>query len=37
VKPSSDMWLSWQSVISEELILETLGCTMQELATTPSL
>jgi hypothetical protein len=37
VKPSSDMWLSWQSVISEELILETLGCTMQELATTPAL
>ena len=37
VKPSSDMWVSWQSLLCEEMILENLGCTMQELATSPSL
>lgn len=37
VKPSSDMWLSWQSLLCEEMILETLGCTMEELATDPAL
>jgi hypothetical protein len=37
VKPSNDMWMSWQSLICEEMILEVLGCTMQELATSPSL
>ena len=37
VKPSSDKWLSWQSLICEEMILERLGCTMEALATDPSL
>ena len=37
VKPSSDLWVSWQSLICEEMILETLGCTMEELSTNPSL
>jgi len=37
VKPLDDMWRSWLSVISEEMILQRLGCTMQELATSPSL
>jgi hypothetical protein len=37
VKPPNDMWRSWLSVISEEIILQRLGCTMQELATSPSL
>jgi hypothetical protein len=37
VKPSNEMSLSWQSLICEEMILEALGCTMQELATSPAL
>jgi hypothetical protein len=37
VKPGGQMALSWQSLICEEMILEKLGCMMQELATTPSL
>lgn len=37
VKPSNEMWIAFQSMLSEEMILEELGCTMEELHTTPAL
>lgn len=35
--PPRDMWISFQSVLSEERILELLGCTMEEMMTNPEL
>jgi hypothetical protein len=37
VKPGQDVMASWQSLICEELILHTLGCTMDELQNSPAL
>lgn len=36
-KPGKEIMASWQSLICEELILHTLGCTMEELNTSPAL
>ncbi|KAK5121031.1 hypothetical protein LTR85_005815 [Meristemomyces frigidus] len=35
--PARDMWVSWQSVMAEERILELLGCTQEELMAQPEL
>lgn len=36
-KPSKDLWISFQSLICEEMVLQTLGCTMEELKNSPDL
>lgn len=35
--PPRDMWVSFQSVLSEERILEIVGCTMEEMMANPGL
>lgn len=37
VAPHRDLWISWQSVMAEERILELVGCTQEELTTRPEL
>lgn len=37
VKPGHDMWISFQSLLAEEMMLEILGCTMEELNNDPAL
>ena len=36
-KPDAGLWVSFQSLICEEMILKTLGCTMEELNSSPAL
>ena len=36
-KPDAGLWVSFQSLICEEIILQTLGCTMEELKNSPEL
>lgn len=36
-KPDAGMWVNFQSVLCEEMVLRTLGCTMEELQTSPEL
>lgn len=33
--PPSEMWISFQSILAEERILEVLGCTLEQLMTQP--
>lgn len=37
IKPSADMWLSFQSIMAEQMILDTLGCTTEQLMKDPAL
>jgi len=36
-KPDAGMWINFQSVICEEMVLQDLGCTMEELKNSPTL
>jgi hypothetical protein len=36
-KPDTGLWVNFQSLICEEMILQTLGCTMEQLNSSPEL
>jgi hypothetical protein len=36
-KPDAGMWVNFQSVLCEEMVLQDLGCTMEELKNSPEL